>query len=213
MTHRQKVRQALDRCSEEANRCFADLAKNLDVSNPDHALMRTYINETFDETMRQIFDLIRDQNTLEKAMSLIGDAIAKMVYQLPAASVVDAALGQLVAVSLFGRVAFWKSEYSKRQRELSQATKRTVGPQTEPLRRKEQLEVIYPKRADWLKARLRERGWSASDLNGRGGPDKNTVLKVSRGLSVTNNSLSKLATALSWDTRFRPIAVSDIPDA
>ena len=203
MTHNQKVRQALDRCGEEADRCFAELAKNLDASKPDPTLLRTYINETFDKTMRQVFDLIPDKNTLEKGMELIGNGICRMVYQLPVASVIDDAFGKLVAISLFGRVTFWRSEYSKQQRELSQ-TKLTVVPQPEQFRRKKQLEATYPKRAEWLRQEMMNRDLSPNSFMNLHGPDPKTVRKIMNGETVGPKPIGKLALSLGIDANKIP---------
>jgi hypothetical protein len=69
-----------------------------------------------------------------------------------------------------------------------------------------------PSRAEWIRAQLKECGWSSSDPIGFGGPDRKTVERIMRGERVHNNSLKKIAVALSAG-RKTPMSVSDIPDA
>jgi DNA-binding Xre family transcriptional regulator len=55
----------------------------------------------------------------------------------------------------------------------------------------------FPTRAVWLQERLAERGWSRHDSARHGGPDYKTVDKILRGEPVREDTLEKLANALS----------------
>lgn len=55
----------------------------------------------------------------------------------------------------------------------------------------------FPKRASWLKNRLRERSWNKHDLSRHGGPTHKTVQKVLDGFPVREDVLQKVADALS----------------
>jgi hypothetical protein len=69
----------------------------------------------------------------------------------------------------------------------------------------------FPKRAEWLKRELAARGWTAEDVPKWRGPDAKTVRKILRGMSVREDVLSRLATALSGSTKFRPVRTEEIP--
>ena len=67
----------------------------------------------------------------------------------------------------------------------------------------------YRRRAEWLKHRLLERGWSTSDPYRQRGPDRKTVQKIIRGKPVRNDVLENLAEALS--KKHGKVSVLDIP--
>lgn len=69
--------------------------------------------------------------------------------------------------------------------------------------------AVFPRRTEWLDARLLERGWSTSDPSGYEGPDRKTIQKILRGEAVRNDVLQKLADALS--KRYGKVNVLDIP--
>lgn len=105
-----------------------------------------------------------------------------------------------VDLLLEGRIVHWYAEYNRRTREKGNESG-TVAKSAD---------ILFPKRAEWLKTRLKERGWSASSPSQHEGPDKNTVHRILRGEKVTEHSLWKLTIALSfeWPT---PVYTSDIP--
>lgn len=121
----------------------------------------------------------------------------------------NVALTRKLEILLDGRIAHYYAEFNRLTRAASNPSNRrsrknssrSVGV-TEPSE--------FPKRAEWLKARLKERGWSASDPRGHEGPDKNTIHKILRGEKVTQHSLWKLAIALSSQGPTR-VDESDIP--
>jgi hypothetical protein len=67
----------------------------------------------------------------------------------------------------------------------------------------------FPKRASWLKDRLRERSWNKHDLSRHGGPDRKTVQKILNGFSVREDVLQKVADGLSKQKG--KVTVLDIP--
>ena len=67
----------------------------------------------------------------------------------------------------------------------------------------------FPKRASWLKDRLRERSWNKHDLSRQRGPNHKTVQKVLDGFAVREDVLQKVADALS--KRHGQVSVLDIP--
>lgn len=72
----------------------------------------------------------------------------------------------------------------------------------------------FPKRAEWLKDRLRERSWNKNDVSRRRGPDRKTVQKILDGRGVREDVLDKLATALSSapeSKKLPKLRVLDIP--
>lgn len=74
---------------------------------------------------------------------------------------------------------------------------------------REQIEADFPKRADWLRARLKERNWRQSDINRHSGPDRKTVRRILNGEAVREDVLDRLARALSG--KFHAVDVTDIP--
>jgi hypothetical protein len=66
-----------------------------------------------------------------------------------------------------------------------------------------------PARAAWLKDRLSERAWNASDPHRQRGPDRKTIQKILRGEAVRDDVLEKLANALS--KKFAKVELLDIP--
>jgi DNA-binding Xre family transcriptional regulator len=67
----------------------------------------------------------------------------------------------------------------------------------------------FPKRAEWLKARLKERAWDENDVHRQRGPDRKTVQKILRGEAVREDILEKLAKALS--AKKNEVDLLDIP--
>ena len=67
----------------------------------------------------------------------------------------------------------------------------------------------FPKRADWLQTRLKERAWDENDVQRQGGPDRKTVQKILRGEEVREEVLEKLARALS--AKKNKVDLLDIP--
>jgi hypothetical protein len=67
----------------------------------------------------------------------------------------------------------------------------------------------FPKRAEWLKARLKERSWVKSEIGRRSGPDRKTVTKILNGETVRDDVLDRLARALS--AKYRKVDITDIP--
>lgn len=66
----------------------------------------------------------------------------------------------------------------------------------------------YPMRAAWFKSLLKKPGVTKNRLNTLGGPARKTMTRIESGLPVTENSLDKLAMALSEagvDVTFRNI--------
>jgi hypothetical protein len=75
--------------------------------------------------------------------------------------------------------------------------------------------LAFPKRASWLKARLRERSWNKHDVGRHNGPDHKTVQKVLDGRHVREDVLLKLADALSaapGSLKLPSVKPSDIPE-
>jgi hypothetical protein len=56
---------------------------------------------------------------------------------------------------------------------------------------------MFPKRASWVKERLRERGWDHNDPHRFSGPDRKTMLKILEGMAVKEDTLDKLVTSLN----------------
>jgi len=74
--------------------------------------------------------------------------------------------------------------------------------------RNEQRET-FPKRAEWLRERLAERGWDHNDPPKRRGPDRKTVLKILNGGDVRGSVLESLAQSLS--EKYASVGLLDIP--
>jgi hypothetical protein len=55
----------------------------------------------------------------------------------------------------------------------------------------------FPRRAEWLDARLTERAWNKHDVKRHRGPDPDTVQKILDGFKVREDILERLANALS----------------
>jgi len=75
-------------------------------------------------------------------------------------------------------------------------------------------EEQFPKRAAWLKDRLRERSWNKHDLSRHGGPDHKTAQKVLDGFPVRDDVLQKVADGLSKgkvNGATATVSVLDIP--
>jgi hypothetical protein len=79
-----------------------------------------------------------------------------------------------------------------------------LGRQDEPLSAER-----FPKRATWLKQRLKERSWDHNDPIRHNGPDRKTVLKILDGEKVREDVLEKLANALS--SKGQKVSPLDIP--
>jgi len=58
-------------------------------------------------------------------------------------------------------------------------------------------EPTFPKRAKWLREKLRERSWDKNDLRSWGGPDRKTIQKILDGFPVRQDVLERLAQAFS----------------
>jgi hypothetical protein len=67
----------------------------------------------------------------------------------------------------------------------------------------------FPKRASWLKARLKERNWGQSDITRHSGPDRKTIRKILSGEPVREDVLDRLARALS--AKYHSVDITDIP--
>ena len=70
-------------------------------------------------------------------------------------------------------------------------------------------ESEFPRRADWLRARLKERNWWQSDINRQSGPDRKTIRKILNGEPVREDVLDRLAKALS--RKYHAVDITDIP--
>ncbi len=68
---------------------------------------------------------------------------------------------------------------------------------------------IYPRRAAWLRVRLRERAWNRNDPLRQRGPDPKTIDKILAGSAVRVDVLEKLANALS--TKRATVDLLEIP--
>jgi hypothetical protein len=94
----------------------------------------------------------------------------------------------------------------------------TIGPEPKsPSIPNVAIERRFPNRAKWLAGRLNERkckggAWNVYVLESHRGPDAKTSKKVLTGLWVQDGVLEKIATALSKDTNFKPVAIQDIPN-
>ena len=69
--------------------------------------------------------------------------------------------------------------------------------------------TLFPKRAAWVKQRLKERGWDHNEPTRHSGPDRKTMLKILNGEKVREEILEKLSSALS--KRGTIIKPEDIP--
>jgi Cro/C1-type HTH DNA-binding domain len=67
----------------------------------------------------------------------------------------------------------------------------------------------FPNRADWLRARLKERNWGQADINRQSGPDRKTIRRILNGERVREDVLDRLAKALS--RKYRTVDITDIP--
>jgi hypothetical protein len=72
-----------------------------------------------------------------------------------------------------------------------------------------QAELRFPKRSEWLRARLAERSWNRNDPLRHRGPDPKTIDRILAGKAVREDVLEKLANALS--KKFTKVTVLDIP--
>jgi hypothetical protein len=74
----------------------------------------------------------------------------------------------------------------------------------------------FPKRGEWLKQHLRERGWNKTAFHTRWkGPDRKTTNKILRGEAVSELTLDGVVQALNsyaGSRRFPQIVHSDIPN-
>jgi hypothetical protein len=68
----------------------------------------------------------------------------------------------------------------------------------------------FPRRASWLKERLRERAWNKHDIRRYGGPDYKTVQKILDGKIVREDGLEKLVEALNKKKKASEITLSEI---
>jgi hypothetical protein len=76
----------------------------------------------------------------------------------------------------------------------------------------------FPKRAEWLKAKLAERKWSKHNLQHHGGPEHRTTQKILDGMKVQDDVLRKVISGLQSkaahkEHRFPAVSESDIPNA
>jgi hypothetical protein len=70
-------------------------------------------------------------------------------------------------------------------------------------------ESMFPQRADWLRARLKERAWNRNNPLRYRGPDPKTIDKILAGATVREDVLEKLANALSQ--KVKKVTLLDIP--
>jgi hypothetical protein len=94
-------------------------------------------------------------------------------------------------------------------RETAAATSHPAGETTPAVQR-------FPKRAAWLKERLRERGWNEHDLQRANGPEHRTGKKILAGSAVQDHVLSRVVIALQSKMSYKgfklqPIEDSDVP--
>ena len=94
-------------------------------------------------------------------------------------------------------------------RSAEQVTRVEHSAQEPPSSKRNPVAAQYPKRAEWLGQKLRERGWSKHDLSRHGGPDHKTVQKVLDGVHVREDVLGKIAQGLSG--RHGSVNLLDIP--
>jgi hypothetical protein len=69
----------------------------------------------------------------------------------------------------------------------------------------------FPKRAVWLKCRLKERDWNKHDLAREGRLDHKTVQRMLDGSNVQDGTLEKVAEGLSMFTKAKRVTELDIP--
>jgi hypothetical protein len=72
-------------------------------------------------------------------------------------------------------------------------------------------EEAFPKRAAWLKDRLKERAWDRNDIARCGGPDVKTVKKILDCKFVRVGAFEKLVTALNHHRTAKAVSILDIP--
>lgn len=70
-------------------------------------------------------------------------------------------------------------------------------------------EPEFPRRAEWLRERFRERSWNRNDPLRQNGPDPKTIDKILAGQAVREDVLERLASALS--NKWAKVSVIEIP--
>ena len=123
----------------------------------------------------------------------------------------DSAQSDADALTIDKRAERWKHESEIRLQSLRvERGKPETAPNPGAVAPSQPETAERPNRSAWLKGRLLERGWSTSDPYRFRGPDRKTVEKILRGEAVRNESLEKLAEALS--KKHSKVKVLDIPD-
>jgi hypothetical protein len=109
---------------------------------------------------------------------------------------------------LRGPATEWKGK-----RIRMKSTQKQTGPLQDihSPKRRSRGEGQFPRRAAWLRERLKERGWDHNHIYPHGGPDRKTVLQILAGENVRATTLEKLIAALN-NKRIGPaINLTDIP--
>ena len=95
----------------------------------------------------------------------------------------------------------------------SHASEGPVGIKLKQLREEAGLtkRPTFPLRAQWIKDRLKERGWDRNDIARSSGPDVKTVQKILDANFVRESGLEKLVVALNHKKFGRAITLLDVP--
>lgn len=72
-------------------------------------------------------------------------------------------------------------------------------------------EKTFPRRAEWLRARLLERGWGERELADHAAVAEKTVRRILRGLPVTHKSLSAIVDGLNRHPRGLRVSADMVP--
>lgn len=128
--------------------------------------------------------------------------------------------GEFIELGSIRRVCSASAEYCRYLETRAIAAERqhpatpedaTLSPiTTDTLAQRPSKDVPFPRRASWLKDRLKERGWNRNDPARFHGPDPKTVNKILRGAGVREEILEKLANSLS--AKGSKVSLLDIPD-
>jgi hypothetical protein len=162
------------------------------------------------------------QGAYRRSDKFTSDRHLYAAYQVIASEIVNANTPSEVIESMIPHVVL---EFSKTVRwwthvpDLARIKRYLQGPITEWSGRKLRMQAesssqfgkrqTFPRRAAWLKQRLKERGWDHNDPIRFNGPDRKTIQKILRGAKVREEVLEKLANALNSKTS--KVLLLDIP--